>query len=108
VTFTGITLLAISAAANCALVGSCIEVNDVSGKGTWINPNKVIESSHLTAVRVDSNITFDPLATSSSIYVPQKANLGVSQKIQLSVPFTSQAPHKNWSSTYDEACEEAS
>jgi len=32
----------------------------------------------------------------------------IKEEVKLNVPFTSQAPYKNWTSPYDEACEEAS
>ena len=44
--------------------------------------------------------TFDPLKDAKLRSIPAEK--------KLHVPFTSQAPHKNWKTPYDEACEEAS
>lgn len=38
----------------------------------------------------------------------ESADSGIPSQINLAVPFTSQAPHSNWSLPYQEACEEAS
>ncbi|MBD3244965.1 MAG: hypothetical protein GF335_03155 [Candidatus Moranbacteria bacterium] len=48
----------------------------------------------------NSNQQEDPLQQETANEIPQKA--------ELEVPFTSQAPYKNWDPPYDEACEEAS
>jgi hypothetical protein len=44
---------------------------------------------------------------SSKLKVESKTATPISEKLNLDVPFTSQAPHANWDFTHEEACEEA-
>lgn len=48
-----------------------------------------------------------PYASASTITSPKPTNIPA-QEINLDIPFTSQAPHRNWNLPYKEFCEEAS
>lgn len=85
ITLSGAAVFALSTYIQCVLNDTCTEPD----------PKPRVSRIELWA----SNET----SPSSSLDIQIKG-----EEIRLDVPFTSQAPHQNWNSPYDEACEEAS
>lgn len=69
-----------------------------------VTPSSASSSSRRTLQPLKT--ASEPLAASSSSRTPSRPVPSIAPAISLDVPFTSQAPHKNWDEPYQNACEE--
>lgn len=88
------SLTTFSLLTHCVKTPSCVE--------TPQKPEAIAQQSQSVESPVVevSAVELDPLAAAQSQNLPAE--------VKIPVPFTSQAPYKDWSAPYDEACEEAS
>jgi|GEM_PF-798756 len=67
-----------------------------------------LENGNSTTIEQFNNLTIKPLNNSVVSSTQNKINDILPQQYLLSIPFTSQAPEKNWAEPWQDACEEAS
>lgn len=111
----------LSAAAVCLFLAGCGGVSQAhvteqssSSVATKLKPLRGAQASSATWVVLPPTSSASPAlsavegsASSDSSRIPRPL-LEVPPAAQLDVPFTSQAPHKNWDEPYQNACEETS
>jgi hypothetical protein len=84
------SIIALSTLINCNIGDIC---SGEMSAADWMKEG-------INNITVQQEVEFNPLDEARYLRVPEEVLLGV--------PFTSQAPHKNWVLPYTEACEEAS
>lgn len=84
------SIIALSTLINCNIGDIC--TGEVSA-ADWMKEG-------VNNITIQEEVEFNPLDAAQYLRVPEE--------VILDVPFTSQAPHKNWVMPYAEACEEAS
>jgi len=79
-----------------------------------LSDQEVVENTEDTEIGeegtevIEDNIEqYDNESASSTLILDTKEDIKIPNKINLNVPFTSQAPEKNWEEPWQDACEEA-
>lgn len=91
ISLAGTSIIAFGTLINCNIGDIC---NGEVSVAEWMK-----EGVQIVGAPAEKSV-FDPLDAAQYLRLPEE--------IRLEVPFTSQAPHKNWVLPYSEACEEAS
>jgi hypothetical protein len=98
-------VFAVSTALVSLLLSGCVSQAESSPKQEPIAAQVTVSSMAKIPVKIQPLPNAIPASDTTSSSV---AALPLAPAAQLEVPFTSQAPHKNWDEPYQNACEEAS